>query len=538
MDYLNILIFLTAFLFSQFNFAISTEANSPCLDFDCSKLTSTEASAKINACKIMMKTSDCLSLGADVILRDCKSEALEPNTLEESYIWGCLVGTKDFITNVITAPWEMLKLAATQTKYESKYFNSELYRTCKEAEEKIKSRKLPTKELDCEQTLFHGACPRTLVKNCKNSLLENFPDIKASYGWKYFQTPYDQVLIDVHARLRKIREAEPSLVKFIEEHPHKPIQALREAVNQALETRLACLSPKEFSRFSCDTVLFAFTATYGALRLIPKASNVGQTLRSTEAILVTKEYTSLKPTDLTIHISNSKIVQNLFLFKPKPYKYDVDISAANNGPVFVVAAVNSSNDLRKIKTITGKTIDSLTEFMKACRNSWGKGIKGSCLGFIKDEEKLRDVLVRDNDFILSQGLTHQQVATPLLEIMQEFEKLKHASSEKRSLFVNWNGRAYEITANRRGEGNIFSNELAHSGWIGEARANGLQGSPFNDQIYNTMEFSIRDIKTGSILKGEGLTPHLIYRYGFYQSGPFRMEPREIINFFHLQNKPE
>lgn len=314
--------------------------------------------------------------------------------------------------------------------------------------------------------------------------------------------------------------------------------------------KLACLKPQAQSEMICYGLMqaigivvpakWAATNTYKLFKVGHLDAQAFKTGASTEAILISKT----KPIQLSKGLGKKEPVldsknlslseKNLYLFEPAPYQYAEDIVASNGAPVFNISGINATKEITKMKTIAGQTFDDLSQFMQACKGSWGKGVKGSCVGFIQNGEKLKDVLIRDNDFVLSKGLTHQKVAAPLLKLMQEFEKLGYTSTKKKSILVRLNGKEFEVIGNRRAEGHIFGDGQINSGWIGEARANGLQGSPFtNDQIYNTWEFIIKDPTSRKIFKGEGLTPHLIHRYGFYQSGPFRMDPQQIIEFFNI-----
>lgn len=248
-----------------------------CSSDNCSSYKSSEAAAKISACEMELATTDCRSLGSDLQLKNCKTEAFCSNHLEDSYIAGCLFGVKDFAMDILKSPIELAKLMKKQLDYDSKYRNHHLYRACKDAEEKVNSGRLSNNQLDCKQTFWSSACPRTLLNNCKNSLLSEFPDIKKFYGSKYSAISYDQVYDDVHNRLSAIKAAKPSLAKFLNEHKEHPFRDIANIVKERLTKESICLSPKSFSQISCNRILTIVTLLaggYGAVGKIGKVSTI------------------------------------------------------------------------------------------------------------------------------------------------------------------------------------------------------------------------------------------------------------------------
>jgi len=76
--------------------------------------------------------------------------------------------------------------------------------------------------------------------------------------------------------------------------------------------------------------------------------------------------------------------------------------------------------------------------------------------------------------------------------------------------------------------------LTGSGWTGR----GVQGSFFNDELFSNNVYVIEKVapapgeqKSFAI---DGLTPHLIHRYGFYQGGEYRQGPDAIAKFFGIK----
>lgn len=242
--------------------------------------------AKISACEAMVASSQCQSLGPNVKLRDCKSEAFCPYSLDQSYVFGCLIGAKDsvvgLIEGLVMAPITLLENAIDQTKFEAKYFNRSVYQTCNEAEETVAKDPLRS-GLDCEKSFWRAACPRTLVRNCKDRLLEDFPDIKKSYGDNYPSVKYDKVVSDVRERLQKISKAKPTLASFLQSHS---AQSVSELVTNALERqghKFTCMSSYDVSRFSCDAVIESFLLVAGGYTAVSKIRQASKVVDGAKA---------------------------------------------------------------------------------------------------------------------------------------------------------------------------------------------------------------------------------------------------------------
>ena len=264
--------------------------------------------AKVTACEIVVASSQCQSLGPDVKLRDCKAEAFCPDSLDQNYIAGCVVGAVgsalNIVEGIVTTPYKLIEMGVKRADYEAKYFNSATYQACTNAEDKVAKNPASTK-LDCEKSFWHSACPRTLVRNCKDQLLEQFPDIRKAYGSGYPSIQYDQVLTDVRNRLRAIDEAKISVAKFLKEHPEHPFQALTTEVGQELARqgyKLACMSSYDASHFSCDAVIKAVAIVAGGYSVISKIGKAADAVEGLEAqqsirMQTSKGETTMNPTE-------------------------------------------------------------------------------------------------------------------------------------------------------------------------------------------------------------------------------------------------
>ncbi len=172
----------------------------------------------------------------------------------------------------------------------------------------------------------------------------------------------------------------------------------------------------------------------------------------------------------------------------------------------LIGGVNSSNAIRRLKSINGVTIADLERRMRP----GSKAANGSLSGFLGEDEKLLDILVADNEFIRTRGLEHRQLAIPLMQI---------------------SNRAAEL-------GILRPVEFEHAGtkWRVVVRASrGYQYSPFDDDTKTNADFEVTNLGNGQTLKFSGLVPLMIERYGFYEGKgtPYRVEPSDVIKLLGL-----
>jgi hypothetical protein len=172
-------------------------------------------------------------------------------------------------------------------------------------------------------------------------------------------------------------------------------------------------------------------------------------------------------------------------------------------------------------------------------------------GTLKEsEEALRNLILEDNQKARKLGLNHQLIAQPLL--MGIFSTQTGQGGEQKPTTFEFRGVNYRITqeamggqidlldalsrspeefAEKKRKMGIPPGSLGDSGWTGR----GTQGSFFNDEIFSNRIYKFERLdssgKTMDSLTIDGMTPHLIYRYGFYQGGGYRTPPEKIAKFF-------
>ncbi len=275
--------------------------------------------------------------------------------------------------------------------------------------------------------------------------------------------------------------------------------------------------------------------------------------------------------------------------KVDPFYYEADIRAAEHPDaqhIFLVGGLNCTSTILNSKTLTGIpwSLLQLRAAYGACDDPKMRGVSGSnpymftprdklppewksinnlsmrilSEGYLAEKETLRQRLVEDNDYVLSKGLTHQELAEPLLLAVQAVTNAHFAGKAMWKERFVFNGRNYTVSrlpmgrtvgdeavhpklamamdknlslalATRQYEDAIRLSPKNRSGWIGA----GIRGSFFQDELFASWLARIEDGMGGALLL-DALTPHFIHRYGFYQGGPYRVTPQSIISLFSLK----
>lgn len=180
---------------------------------------------------------------------------------------------------------------------------------------------------------------------------------------------------------------------------------------------------------------------------------------------------------------------------------------------FVIGGVNDSSLITKLDSINGVEIQKLERTMRP------ENLSKS--GFLGNDEKLLDVMVKDNDYVLGQNLTHQEIATPL----------KYAMT---------------ITNRNFGPAFVYNDERYKVDCVGYM---GPQFSPFKDGTATSCNYIVTRLNDGKSIDFSGLLPAMIEKYGFYEGHgmppiqtnhysemhgrTFRLEPKDVVELFKL-----
>jgi hypothetical protein len=223
---------------------------------------------------------------------------------------------------------------------------------------------------------------------------------------------------------------------------------------------------------------------------------------------------------------------------------------------FMVGGTNSTGAIRGLPMLNGQPISVLEGLLKP-----GQGGAKSDVGFLGPQDSLIETLARDNDLVLAAGLTHQQVAEPMLKLISAHsfmsEQLYSKKSEKTYASITdqirttrSQGLGTEIALKsipgrqikvHMSNGQIFEMN-GKSYWFYEIHWMGLQDNPLarasDPKSKSTpADFFVIDLATGKSLQFSGLVPYLIRDWGFYEGAgtPYRVAPEEIIEFFDLKS---
>ena len=174
---------------------------------------------------------------------------------------------------------------------------------------------------------------------------------------------------------------------------------------------------------------------------------------------------------------------------------------------FSVGGKNDTALIRGLKEINGRTIAELEKDMRP----GAKSEVGSDAGFLGPDEKLLDVLVADNQYVVEErGLTHQELAKHLHAI-GSIGRWQWFQRKEKAEFV-YHGRRFKVTT---------------------VITKGLQPSPFLDGTESGTNVTVENLDTGKKMWYGLLVPYLIERYGFYEGKGtrYRVEPSQVLEVF-------
>ena len=162
----------------------------------------------------------------------------------------------------------------------------------------------------------------------------------------------------------------------------------------------------------------------------------------------------------------------------------------HRNPEFRIGGVNSTETIRRLKSINNMPIEEIEARMRPGWTSTTGNYEGSDSGFLGFNERLTDVLADDNDAVLRHSLTHQIVASKLRTLLSEIGKIEKGSQ------CEWNGNRYQ--------------KVEQKDYLS------VQTSPFLDGTSGSSDYRITNLATQQTLFISNLMPLMIERYGFYQ----------------------
>jgi len=179
---------------------------------------------------------------------------------------------------------------------------------------------------------------------------------------------------------------------------------------------------------------------------------------------------------------------------------------------FIVGGKNSTESIRKLTHINGRTIAALEKDMRPGASSKA--------GFLGPDEKLLDVLAEDNaDVVDRLGLTHQQLARHLRLLGQVGRWAFDADPPSDGHNFTYHGRRFRVQVKL---------------------ARGYQESPFHDNTKANTDVTLQNLDGGKTLRYSLLVPDMVERYGFYEGKgtPYRVGPKAILEVLDFIKPPQ
>jgi hypothetical protein len=208
-------------------------------------------------------------------------------------------------------------------------------------------------------------------------------------------------------------------------------------------------------------------------------------------------------------------------------------------PALEESGLHSEEDLKKVKSITGKTIHEINKTAKSEQSSYA--------GFISVEEDIMTVIRRDNELVRELELTHPDMARPLFHVWNALlfilEKDGVTGEWRPFESIQYKGNIVFVkTQLTRGfQESIFNDEIRGSFLIKIWRELKPDEKDFLQKAYSHLsqdEFDEMTLKLTHMTIGE-MNPYYIMRYGFYEGYTFfRADPIAIALIFGLKSLEE
>lgn len=174
---------------------------------------------------------------------------------------------------------------------------------------------------------------------------------------------------------------------------------------------------------------------------------------------------------------------------------------------FSIGGTNTNATIAELKALTGVPIDEIERRARPGRLSDD--------GFLGKDESFTEVLAKDNAFVVTQGLTHQQLAEPLFHAIN-MTRLTWSRGDGKPLAFTYKGQRYTVF---------------HIQWRGS------QESIFNDGLMSSRDYEVTNLDTKQSIGFSEFLADYIWRYGFYEGNTaYRVDPARIIAVFGLKGQ--
>lgn len=212
-------------------------------------------------------------------------------------------------------------------------------------------------------------------------------------------------------------------------------------------------------------------------------------------------------------------------------------------PALAATGLHDNEQLGRITAITGRPLDQLN------RLGHPNGLSSS--GFLADDEDIISVLKGDNTLVRRLGLTHSDMARPLLHVWNAILlELQHGSRQGRGLRflrafspIQYNGGQVVVKAEgtRGFQPSLFNDEIKGNTNILISRELTPSEAKLVKDKYAHLSGQQRDelIARLSRLQTGEMEPYYVMRYGFYEGHtPWRVDPIAIAFIFGLRSLDE
>lgn len=213
-------------------------------------------------------------------------------------------------------------------------------------------------------------------------------------------------------------------------------------------------------------------------------------------------------------------------------------------PSLAKTGLHAENDLSRVKTINARTLDEINEQARPGRLSSS--------GFIAEDEDVISVLRGDDRLVRKLGLTHPQLAKPLLHLWNLIlQEQKHAQGIWKGRAHAWvhfdhfiyNGKKlfYEVHFTKGGQKSPFQDGIEGAAHLSLWREMSASETEFLEDCYRSYsQEKLIELKhaLSNLTSGE-MEPFYIVRYGFYEGHTsWRTNPLTIAFIFGLRSIKE
>jgi len=218
----------------------------------------------------------------------------------------------------------------------------------------------------------------------------------------------------------------------------------------------------------------------------------------------------------------------------RPWEAPLEIDS-EDFPALARTGLHSEGELDETRSITGRSLEEISEL--------GRPGRLSTSGFMAEDEDVLSVIKSDNRRVTRLGLTHPELARPLLHVCNLLRIIYNETGRRHTNAVFYCGKrlTLEVEFSRGGQKSIFNDGLDGAWTIKIQRELDPTEQDLLDRVYAHLDSTQREslcARLTQVLTGE-MQPFYIYRYGFYEGHTaWRTDPITIAFLFGLRSLEE